>query len=49
MISLAGVCYGESLVAEHFLRQHLVLQPVWGWGDLDCLQLPQSTSSPEGA
>ena len=49
MISLASVCYGDSRVAKHFLRPHLFLQPIWGWGDLGSLQLPQSTSSPEGA
>ena len=39
----------DSRVAKHFLRPHLVLQPVWGWGDLGSFQLPQSTFSPEGA
>jgi len=48
MISLASVCYGDSLVVKHFLRLHLVFQPVWGWGDLGSFQLPQSNSSPEG-
>jgi len=46
MISLASVCYG-LLVAKHFLGPHVVLQPIWGWGDLGSFQLPQSTSSPE--
>jgi hypothetical protein len=48
MISLAIVCYGDSGVAKHFLRPHLVFQPIWGWGDLGSFQLPQSYSSPEG-
>ena len=30
MISLASVCYGDSHVATHFLRPHLVFQPIWG-------------------
>jgi len=41
MILLASVCYGPW-VAKHFLRPHLVLQPVWGWGVLGTFQLPQS-------
>jgi hypothetical protein len=49
MISLAGVCYGYSRVAKYFLHPHFILQPVWVWGNLGCLQLPQSTSAPEGA
>ena len=35
------VCYGPQ-VAKHFLGPHLVLQPIWGWGDLGPFQLPQS-------
>jgi len=31
-ISLASVCYGDSRVAKHFLRLHLVFQPIWGVG-----------------
>jgi len=49
MISLASVYYGDSRVAKHFLRPHLVFQPIWGWGDLGSFQLPQSNSSPEVA
>jgi hypothetical protein len=30
MISLVSVCYGDSGVAKHFLRLHLVFQPIWG-------------------
>jgi hypothetical protein len=33
MISLASVCYGDSLVAKHFLPQHFFFQPIWRWGD----------------
>jgi len=40
MISLAIVCYGDSRVAKHFLRLHLVFQPIWGWGNLGSFQLP---------
>jgi len=36
-------------VAKHFLHPHLVLQPLWGCGDLGSFQLCQSTSSLEGA
>ena len=32
-----------------FFPPHMVFQPIWGWGDLSSLQLPQSNSSPEGA
>jgi hypothetical protein len=35
MISLAGVCYGDSQVTKHFLFLHLVFQPIWGWGNPD--------------
>jgi len=49
MILLAIDCYGDSRVAKHFLHPHLLFQPVWGWGDLGSLQLPQSNSSPAGA
>jgi len=48
-ISLASVCYGDSQVAKHFLRPHLVFQPIWRLGDFGSFQLPQSNSSPEGA
>jgi len=48
-ISLASVCYGNSQVAQHLLRPHLVFQPIWGWGDLGSFQLPQSNSSSEEA
>jgi len=34
MILLASVCYGDSPIAGHLLRPHLVSQPIWGWGDL---------------
>jgi len=47
MTSLAGVCYDDSREKEHFLRPHLVFQPMWGWGDLGSFQLPQSNSSSE--
>jgi hypothetical protein len=49
MISLASAGYGESRVAQHLLRPHLVIQPIWGWGDLGSFQLLQSNSSPERA
>jgi hypothetical protein len=49
MILLAIVCYGDSWVAKHFLRLHLVFQLIWWWCDLGSCQLPQSNSSPEGA
>ena len=45
MISLASVCYGDSI----FSGPTLVLQPICGLGDLGSFQLPQSNSSPEGA
>ena len=48
MTFLASVCYGPR-VAKYILRPHLILQPIWGWGDLGSFQLPQSTSSPEVA
>jgi len=34
LISLARVCYGDSQVAKHFLRLHLIFQPIWGWGEI---------------
>jgi len=49
MILLASVCYGNSWVAKHFFRLHLVFQLIWFWCDLGSFQLPQSNSSPEGA
>jgi len=39
-ISKASVCYGDYRVSKYLLRPHFVLQPVWGCGDLGCLQLP---------
>ena len=44
MISLASAGYGGSRVVQHLLRQHLVFQPIWGWGDLGSFQLLQSNS-----
>jgi len=38
-ISLASVCYGDSRVAKHLLRPHLVFQPIWWWGDLGSFKL----------
>jgi len=49
MISMAIVCYGDSIVTKHFLRPPSVFQPIWGWDNLGYFQLPQSNSSPEGA
>ena len=34
---------------QHLLRPHLVIQPIWGCGDLGFFQVPQSNSSPEEA
>jgi hypothetical protein len=41
MISLAIFGYGGYRVARHFLRPHLVFQPIWGWGDLGFFHLHQ--------
>ena len=49
MISLASVGYGGCRVSQHLLWPHLVVQPIWGRGDLGSLQLLQSNYSPEGA
>jgi hypothetical protein len=49
MILLAVAGYGDSRVAHHLLRLHLVFQLIWGWGSLGFFQLLQSNSSPEGA
>jgi hypothetical protein len=38
-----------SLDSRNVLRTHLVFQPIWEWGDLGSVQLPQSNSSTEGA
>jgi len=48
MILLASAGYGDSWGAQHLLQPHLVLQPIWGWGNLGSFQLLLN-SSPEGA
>jgi len=48
-ISLASVGYGDSQVSKHFLRPHLIFEPIWGWGDLSAFQLSQTNLSPDRA